>query len=88
ESWVVVNDTRLPVVCFVDGAAEGRNPQLLEAVAAEVTGAGEAWISTVRAGDVGLALRACVTNHRTGPADVEALVAVLGRARERCMVSS
>lgn len=87
EGWVVVNDTRLPVVCFVDGGAEGRNSQLLEAVAAEVTGAGETWISTVRVGEVGLALRACVTNYRSGPADVEALVAVLGRARERCMVS-
>jgi hypothetical protein len=34
-------------------------------------------------GEVGPALRACITNYRTGPEDVEALVAALGRARAR-----
>jgi len=52
-------------------------------VATDVVGSGEAWISTVVLGEVGTALRACITNYRTGPEDVEALVASLGRARER-----
>jgi glutamate/tyrosine decarboxylase-like PLP-dependent enzyme len=81
--WVMVNDTPLPVVCFVDGEREGRSAPFLDAVAADVVGSGEAWISTVVLGEVGTALRACITNYRTGPEDVEALVASLGRARER-----
>ncbi|MFY9820398.1 MAG: aminotransferase class V-fold PLP-dependent enzyme [Thermoanaerobaculia bacterium] len=83
EGWVVVNDTPLPVVCFADGGREGRSSSFLDAVAADVVGSGEAWISTVVLGEVGTALRACITNYRTGPGDVEALVAAVGRARER-----
>lgn len=82
EGWVVVNDTRLPVVCFVGGGPEGRSSRFLEAVAADLVAAGSAWISTVGVGE-GLALRACITNYRTGPGDLDALVASLGRARER-----
>ncbi|HEX3557516.1 MAG TPA: pyridoxal-dependent decarboxylase [Thermoanaerobaculia bacterium] len=83
--WVVVNDTPLPVVCFVDSGGdgrEGRSAAFVESVAQEVVGSGEAWISSVVLGEVGPALRACITNYRTGPEDVEALVASLGRARE------
>jgi glutamate/tyrosine decarboxylase-like PLP-dependent enzyme len=85
EGWTIVNDTPLPVVCFVDSQAgdrEGRSAQLLERIAADVVASGEAWLSTVSLGEAGPALRACVTNHRTGPEDVDALVAALGRARQ------
>jgi glutamate/tyrosine decarboxylase-like PLP-dependent enzyme len=82
EGWVVVNDTRLPLVCFVDGGPEGRSSRFLEAVAADLVASGEAWISTTGVGE-GLALRACITNYRTGPGDIDALAASLGRARER-----
>lgn len=81
EGWVVVNDTPLPVVCFVGSDAEGRSAAFLEDVAAAVVGSGEAWISNVDLGEAGPALRACITNYRTGPEDVDALVAALGRAR-------
>jgi glutamate/tyrosine decarboxylase-like PLP-dependent enzyme len=83
EGWAVVNDTPLPVVCFVDSGREGRSASFLEAVAADVVASGEAWLSTVALGEGGPALRACVTNYRTGPEDVDALVAALGRARAR-----
>jgi hypothetical protein len=83
EGWTVVNDTPLPVVCFVDSQREGRSAAFLDGVAMDVVASGEAWISTVVLGEVGPALRACITNYRTGPGDVEALVASLGRARER-----
>jgi glutamate/tyrosine decarboxylase-like PLP-dependent enzyme len=83
EGWTVVNDTPLPVVCFVDSQREGRSAAFLDGVAMDVVASGEAWISTVALGEVGPALRACITNFRTGPGDVEALVASLGRARER-----
>jgi glutamate/tyrosine decarboxylase-like PLP-dependent enzyme len=84
EGWSIVNDTPLPVVCFVDSGLEGgRSARFLERIAAAVVASGEAWLSTVSLGETGLALRACVTNHRTGPEDVDALVAALGQARER-----
>ena len=83
QGWSVVNDTPLPIVCFArhDGARPGR-PAPLEAVAADLVTSGEAWISTVQL-ESGTALRACITNYRTGPADVDALIASLGRAWER-----
>jgi len=84
EGWAIVNETPLPVVCFADSTREGgRSAAVLERIAADVVGSGEAWISTVSLGELGPALRACVTNHRTGPEDVEALVAALGRARDQ-----
>jgi glutamate/tyrosine decarboxylase-like PLP-dependent enzyme len=83
EGWAVVNDTPLPVVCFVDSGQDGRSPVFLEAVVDDVLAAGRAWISTVVLGEVGTALRACITNYRTGPDDIEGLMAALRRARER-----
>jgi glutamate/tyrosine decarboxylase-like PLP-dependent enzyme len=79
HGWEVVNDTPLPIVCFE--RAGSRSAQL-EAVAADLAASGDAWISTV-AMDAGAALRACVTNYRTTAADVDALVAALGRAWKR-----
>jgi glutamate/tyrosine decarboxylase-like PLP-dependent enzyme len=81
EGWTVVNDTPLPVVCFVDSGPEGRSAAFLEGVKERVVASGEAWLSTVVLGEAGPALRACITNYRTGPEDVDALAAALGRAR-------
>jgi glutamate/tyrosine decarboxylase-like PLP-dependent enzyme len=83
DGWVVVNDTPLPIVCFVDGGPEGRTSAFLDGVAADLVTSGEAWVSTTVVGEAGPVLRACVTNYRTGPEDVDALVAALGRARRR-----
>jgi aromatic-L-amino-acid decarboxylase len=79
--WQVVNDTPLPLVCFTRRG--GAAPALLEAVAAAVTGAGEAWLNCVPLGS-GAALRACITSYRTTPADIDALIGSLGRAWESC----
>ncbi len=80
--WTVVNETPLPLVCFAGSEREGRAPAFLEAVAARVVASGDAWISTVAlGGEAGTALRACITNHRTGPEDVDALIASLDRAK-------
>ncbi|MBV8200612.1 MAG: pyridoxal-dependent decarboxylase, partial [Acidobacteria bacterium] len=76
QGWEVVNETPLPIVCFTRAGARAGQ---LEALAAAVVASGEAWISTV-AIDSGTALRACVTNFRTGASDVDALIAALGRA--------
>jgi len=74
--WLIANKTVLPVVCFADPG-----PANLDAVAREVVLSGEAWISTTRLQGSRLVLRACITNYRTQPDDVQALIASLQRAR-------
>ncbi|MFL6202982.1 MAG: pyridoxal phosphate-dependent decarboxylase family protein [Thermoanaerobaculia bacterium] len=83
EGWTVVNDTPLPLVNFVDAGKEGRGGAYLEALAADVVASGEAWISVAQLGEIGPALRACITHFGTGPEDLEVLIRALGRARER-----
>lgn len=80
HGWTVINETPLPIVCFHRGAA-GQATQL-EAVAADLVASGAAWISTVKL-DSETALRACITNHRTTAADVDALIDAVGRTWAR-----
>ncbi|HVF60149.1 MAG TPA: aminotransferase class V-fold PLP-dependent enzyme [Thermoanaerobaculia bacterium] len=83
DGWEIVNDTPLPLVCFVDGRGpEGRTAEALEEVAAAVVASGAAWINVVRLGEIGPALRACITNYRTRESDLEALMRALAGARE------
>jgi glutamate/tyrosine decarboxylase-like PLP-dependent enzyme len=81
SDWNVVNETPLPVVCFRDGrhdaGGSGADPAAILQV---VLSSGQAWISTARIGSQ-VVLRACITNYRTGPEDVDALVQVLNQAR-------
>jgi glutamate/tyrosine decarboxylase-like PLP-dependent enzyme len=80
RGWTVVNDTPLPLVCFTRrGDATAAQ---LQALAADMVASGEVWISSVHL-DGGTALRACVTNYRTGPAEIDALLASLERAWAR-----
>jgi glutamate/tyrosine decarboxylase-like PLP-dependent enzyme len=76
NGWDVVNRTRLPVVCFVDRG--GADPATL---VSRVVSSGEAWISTTVLANSRAALRACITNYRTGEGDLRALVESLNRAR-------
>jgi glutamate/tyrosine decarboxylase-like PLP-dependent enzyme len=83
SSWVVINETPLPVVCIVDGTQLGGHMTMyLETFVRQIVSAGKAWISTTRLGNGLVVLRACITNYRTGPEDVDALVADLNAARE------
>lgn len=71
--WEVVNRTQLPLVCFTSG----RNDR---DIANSVVKSGAAWISpTLIFGRT--VIRACITNYRTQPSDVEHLVTTLGEAR-------
>jgi glutamate/tyrosine decarboxylase-like PLP-dependent enzyme len=79
EGWRLTHRTPLPVVCFVDPVRSDRAS--LDRIAERVVGSGAAWINVVELSGLGPALRACVTNYRTGPEDVEALVRALGAAR-------
>lgn len=82
QGWPVVNETRLPIACFVDGRSpQGRSAEHLQAVAQRVVGSGRAWISTVVLRGEQPALRACITNYRTSEGDVDALVEALDQAR-------
>ena len=80
--WKVVNKTRLPVVCFVDGTIpDGASTGHAEALTRAVVTSGKAWISSIRIDDQTAALRACITNYRTGPEEVRALVETMQWAR-------
>jgi glutamate/tyrosine decarboxylase-like PLP-dependent enzyme len=83
NGWRIVNDTPLPTVCFVDARnPRGSDADYLRALCAWVVSSGRAWISTTLLGGTTHALRACITNYRTGPEDVSALVATLEDARK------
>jgi glutamate/tyrosine decarboxylase-like PLP-dependent enzyme len=82
--WQIVNLTPLPVVCFIDGThPNGRTGPYLEAIAQEVVRSGKAWISTARLRQSIPVLRACITNYRTQPQHLDALVEALSQARLR-----
>jgi aromatic-L-amino-acid/L-tryptophan decarboxylase len=81
SGWQIVNETPLPVVCFVnDGALRKGADEFHDLVAAQVVERGRAWISTTRvAGRT--ALRACITSFRTDEGAIDVLVDELERAR-------
>jgi glutamate/tyrosine decarboxylase-like PLP-dependent enzyme len=76
SGWRLLNSTPLPVVCFAD--EQGAPP---EEIVRRVVAGGEAWISSTLLARSIPAIRACITNYRTGPDDVRALAASLDRAR-------
>ena len=81
EGWQVVNRTPLPLVCFTDAGA-GWDAAVCQKMANAVVSSGQAWISTIQIGRHKLpALRACITNYRTEPRHVAALVNVLNQVR-------
>ena len=75
SDWIIENDTELPVVCFSDPA--GADPH---AIVMRIVSSGEAWISTTVVHGKTV-IRACITNYRTQPEDVAALVELLNAAR-------
>ena len=84
SGWQVVNETPLPLCCFIDRRhAEGRSAAYLHAVAMKVVGSGKAWISTTRLANSVPVLRACITNYRTSGDDIAALIGALDEARKQ-----
>jgi glutamate/tyrosine decarboxylase-like PLP-dependent enzyme len=77
----LVNRTPLPLACFTDGRRPQASAEHLLRLGAAVVSSGRAWISNVTLAGRTPALRACVTNFRTGPEDVDALVSALEEAR-------
>jgi hypothetical protein len=77
--WRLVNDSPLAIVCFTHPKIEAGTTTAAEVVD-RVLATGRAWISQVRLSGRVVALRACITSHRTTPDDVEILVDELQRA--------
>jgi aromatic-L-amino-acid/L-tryptophan decarboxylase len=80
DGWRIVNETPLPVVCFVPDRHEDGVIDPLIAIARQVEASRAAWISVAQLGGR-RALRACITSHRSTEADVDALCDVLASAR-------
>jgi glutamate/tyrosine decarboxylase-like PLP-dependent enzyme len=75
--WEVVNDSVLPLVCFVDAA--GADPdEIVDAV--NTTGRARIFSETLPPGR--RVIRAAITNFRTGAQDIEALIDALNHARQ------
>jgi glutamate/tyrosine decarboxylase-like PLP-dependent enzyme len=80
SGWKLVNDSPLPVVCFVDASS----PDIIipEKVVQNIILRGNTWISSVVLGGSTQAIRACITNYRTADKDITALVEELNTVRE------
>jgi hypothetical protein len=77
--WRIVNATPLPVVCVTHPEiAAGR--ATVGKVVGRVVKRGRAWVSPVKLASRPPVIRACVTSFRTTEADLDELVAELGRA--------
>lgn len=83
RGWQIVNDTPLPIVCFVDASdgAERAGARFLDAVARATIASAGGWLSVPRFANGARALRACVNNHRTEALDIDRLVDALDAAR-------
>ncbi len=81
RGWQLANDTPLPVVCFTDPDADPANAAAHhDALAAQVVGSGQAWISPTRLNGKPV-LRACITSYRTDSGDLHILLDTLDQAR-------
>ena len=77
--WRVLNDTPMPLVCFVPANhTDPSDRASIDAIVQRVVRSGDAWVSSTVLGGKQAAIRACITNYRTQKADVDRLVEVLG----------
>jgi glutamate/tyrosine decarboxylase-like PLP-dependent enzyme len=79
--WRVLNETPLPICCFDDAQRPDAPGTYVLGLVSRVVASGRAWISTVRLAGRTPAIRACITNYRTGPEDVDSLLDALDDAR-------
>lgn len=81
RDWRVLCPTPLPICCFDDARRPDAPVAHVEGVVSRVVGSGRAWISSVRLAGRQPAIRACITNYRTAPGDVDALLDAVDDAR-------
>ncbi len=83
SGWEVINQTFLPLVCFIDKIhSEGRSKKFLEALVEKVVTSGKAWISIAYLSKNCPVIRACINNYKTKKNDIFILVDALNNARE------
>lgn len=80
RGWHVLNDTPLPLVCFIPVVATHREDSVVRAIEAHVVGSGKAWLSSVSL-QGRLVLRACITSYESTSDDVNELLQLLDAAR-------
>lgn len=79
HGWAIVNDTRLPLICF---APRPGDDEIVRRIAADTVATGRHWLSTVAMrGQV--VLRACITGFETDEHDIDALIATVTEIRDR-----
>jgi glutamate/tyrosine decarboxylase-like PLP-dependent enzyme len=81
SGWEIVNDTPLPLVCFLPGDRAGQHPHRLRLIARTINSTGDAHIFVVKSGGR-LVLRASITNQATTEADIVALIGMLDDAAQ------
>ncbi len=82
NGWKLVNNTPLPVACFVDAThSDGAQREYLEAIVRAAVASGKAWISSTMLAGHTPALRACITNYRTNADDVASFISDLAEIR-------
>lgn len=79
SGWQIVNQTPLPVVCFVD-AARPADGELHQRLCDSVVASGRAWLSVTRLRG-NTVLRACICSFLTDDGDLRGLVSDLDHAR-------
>ena len=81
-SWEVVNETKLPVVCFTHPDIQQgllSTSEILQTMYER----GHVWISDVVLGKQERVLRACITSFHTNESDIECLLEEIKYARQR-----
>ena len=82
SGWIVVNDTRLPVVCFThEDIRSGRltTSRILKLIYKR----NRVWISDVALGGRELVLRACITSFQSDETDIDCLLEEIEHARRQ-----
>ncbi len=82
SGWQIVNDTPLPLVCFLPADRAEQHPHRLRLIARAINSTGDAHIFVVKSGGRHV-LRASITNYATTEADVVALIGLLDDAARR-----
>lgn len=82
NGWVIVNDTRLPVVCFTNQDIRAGNYTTKD-ILKTIYERSRVWISDVVLGGEESVLRACITSFRTDEKDITCLIEELDYARQR-----
>jgi glutamate/tyrosine decarboxylase-like PLP-dependent enzyme len=85
--WHIVNDTPLPLACLAL-APGGDPPALTAALVRHAVASGKVWVSAAALPGNRAAVRCCITNFRTQPADLAALLETLDEARQTCSTAA